>query len=492
MSANIVLVENRNDWHSHYPGAIVVSARDYLGQQEYHRLKDVRVINLCRSYSYLSLGYYCSLLAEARNHRVIPSVRTITDLSSKAIYSLNVEDLEELVEKSLRKKVLSASEDTFEVLIYFGQCNVKELQELAQNIFDLFCCPLLRVEFRLQEKWGISSIRPAYLNAVSGDHESFFIDAFNAYLTKRWRGPKAKDTARYDLAILHNPDEKFPPSDKRALQKFIKAGEKLGVDVEMIEKKDYVRLAEYDALFIRETTGIDHHTYKFAKKAESEGLVVIDDPDSIVKCTNKVYLAELFLAHRIPIPKTAILQENEMKDLKGLLAEIVFPMVVKIPDGSFSRGIFKVENIQQLKEAATKLFKDSDLIIAQEFLYTEFDWRIGIFNRIPVFACQYYMPKKHWQILKHTASGRYTSGRYKAWLVEDAPQDVIKAALKAANLIGNGLYGVDVKQTDRGVFIMEVNDNPNVDSGVEDAALGDKLYRSIIEEFIRRLDTSRK
>lgn len=34
---------------------------------------------------------------------------------------------------------------------------------------------------------------------------------------------------------------------------------------------------------------------------------------------------------------------------------------------------------------------------------------------------------------------------------------------------------------------MEINDNPTIDVGVEDGCLGDKLYRIIIEEFIRRL-----
>ena len=45
------------------------------------------------------------------------------------------------------------------------------------------------------------------------------------------------------------------------------------MDVELIEKKDYARLGEFDALLIRETTAIDHHTYRYATKAESEGLV---------------------------------------------------------------------------------------------------------------------------------------------------------------------------------------------------------------------------
>jgi glutathione synthase/RimK-type ligase-like ATP-grasp enzyme len=61
------------------------------------------------------------------------------------------------------------------------------------------------------------------------------------------------------------------------------------MEPELIEKEDYGRLAEFDALFIRETTGVNHHTYRFARRAEAEGLVVVDDPQSILKCTNKVY-----------------------------------------------------------------------------------------------------------------------------------------------------------------------------------------------------------
>ena len=57
-----------------------------------------------------------------------------------------------------------------------------------------------------------------------------------------------------------------------------------------------------------------------------------------------------------------------------------------------------------------------------------------------------------------------------------------------AALIGNGLYGVDVKQNDEGVYVIEINDNPNIDAGVEDGILGAELYQAIIDEFLRRLN----
>lgn len=485
MSSHIILVENSRDWRREFPEVVVVTANDYLSRPGEYKNKGTRVINLCRSYRYLSTGYYCSLLAEARLHKVVPTVRTITDLSSRAIYSLNVEDLDDLVNKIFRKKSLQPATGTFEINIFFGRCEYPDFQDLARQFFDIFRCPLFKVEFRFQGKWNISSVKPVYLNTLGQDKFDLFADALNTYLSKPWRLPRAKTVARYDMAILHNPAEKLPPSNPAALQKFIRAGRKVGLDVELIEKKDYPKIAEYDALFIRETTSIDHYTYRFAKKGENEGMVVIDDPDSILKCTNKVYMAELLKANNIPTPKTVILKKGNFDAVEGI---IDFPMVLKIPDGSFSRGIFKVQDKKEAIAITDKLFKESDLILAQEFLYTEFDWRIGILNHKPLYACQYFMSRSHWQVVKHDDSGRIQEGSYKTLLIEDAPSEVTQTALAVANLIGNGLYGVDLKQNEMGVFVIEINDNPNIDSNVEDICLGDELYQIIIGEFVRRLE----
>jgi glutathione synthase/RimK-type ligase-like ATP-grasp enzyme len=331
-------------------------------------------------------------------------------------------------------------------------------------------------------KWRIATIKALHLHSLSADQEEMFLGALSSYLSRRWRQPRARNNYRYDLAILHNPKEAMPPSNPKALQQFIKIGRECGVNVELIEKKDYGRLAEFDALFIRETTGIDHYTYQFAKKAESEGMVVIDDPDSILKCTNKVYLDELLRTHRIRTPKTVIVRRDNLERVDN---EIPYPIVLKIPDGSFSRGVFKVNDRAELLDSAGKLFKSSDLVLAQEFLYTEFDWRVGILNKTPLFVCQYFMSKEHWQIYNHEPGQERGSARAipKPFRVEDAPEVVVKTALKAAGLIGNGFYGVDLKQTAKGVVVIEINDNPNIDHGIEDAVLKEKLYRTIDRGF---------
>ncbi|WP_347262054.1 RimK family protein [Rudaea sp.] len=489
MSRLVIVVEKASDWGSYYPSDNVVAAQDYLKEPIAVDDERVQVINLCRSYKYLGIGYYVSLLAEARGHKVIPSVRTINDLRKRALYGLDIEDLNQKLIKFLPEGGRDATD--FGVLVYFGETSYTTLSDLARQVFDTFPCPILRLEFEREKVWQIAAIKPAGLHTLTDQQEDSFAASLDRFSKKLWRKPRARKAYRYDIAMLADPNEAMPPSNRRALKSFVEAGKEIGIEVETIGKNDYSRLAEYDGLFIRETTAIDNHTYRFANKAEKEGMVVIDDPGSILKCTNKIYLHDLLKSRKLATPKTEILYRDDAKRLAELPDLLGFPIVLKIPDGSFSRGIVKVETPGQLKTAADDLFQHTALVLAQEFMFTEFDWRIGVLDGQALYACQYFMSRGHWQIYNHGANATQKSGGFKTLPVRDAPSEVVKLALKATASIGDGLYGVDIKQNGERIVVIEVNDNPSIDAGVEDDYLGEDLYRRIMEEFLRRLERKR-
>jgi glutathione synthase/RimK-type ligase-like ATP-grasp enzyme len=255
--------------------------------------------------------------------------------------------------------------------------------------------------------------------------------------------------------------------------------------VDFLTRKQLAELAEYDGLFIRATTSINDYTYRFARRALQEGMPVIDDPASMIRCTNKVYLDELLRARGVPVPRTVMLAEGE--DLKKAEAAFGFPMVVKIPDGSFSRGVHKVEDFAGLKALTDRLFEDTDLLLAQEFMPTDFDWRVGVLDGEPLFVCQYQMARGHWQIIKHGPNGAKEGG-FRTLALGDAPEKVISVALEAARAIGAGLYGVDIKEARGQVAVIEVNDNPNIEHGVEDLVAKDELWSRLLQWFIKRID----
>ncbi len=490
MSKQFIVVDKSEDWNPYYPSDNLITAEAYLAADPSPDLP-AQVINLCRDYKYLGKGYYCSLLAEARGDRVIPSVRTINDLSRRRMYTLGLSALEKLVKD---KKTHPGKDElnAYEFRIYFGTTSVEDLQSLARQLFELFPCPVLNVGFkRVEQTWAIESVRPLSIQQLSDSEQDEFAAALDHFSRKVWRRPRRKKRYAYDLAMLVDAQEVLPPSNKKALENFVLAGRKIGIDTEIIAKKDYLRLTEYDALFIRETTAVDHHTYQFAQKAEFAHMPVIDDPNSILKCANKVYLAELLRENELATPRTEILYRDQAAALERAADLLGFPLVLKVPDGSFSRGVHKVAAMDELKERTKELFQSSVLVLAQEFMYTDFDWRIGVLGGRPLFACKYYMSAGHWQIYNHSAKSSQRSGGFETMAVEQAPTEAIRLAVKACRLIGTGLYGVDIKQSGGQFTVIEINDNPNIDAGIEDVHLGKLCYLRVMEHFFSEMERYR-
>jgi len=464
----------------------VVPARDYLTDAAWSNLRGAVVYNLCRSYAYQRQGYYVSLLAEARGHRPQPSVATLQDLRQPGGARVSTEEFERLMNRHLRR----SQADEFTLSIYFRRPLAKTHAPLAQALFDQFPAPLLRARFVRDREgdWNLQHVGPIAADDIPPNHRDFAVAAAEQYFTGRRGTRSRKLRPRFHLAILTDPDELDPPSDERSLARFERAAHALRIGTERITKKDRGRLAEFDGLFIRSTTRVNHFTYRFARRAAAEGLVVIDDPVSIIRCTNKVYLKELLERQGIAQPRSVLLHRDGPSN--GL-EELGFPCVLKEPDGSFSRGVVKVSSPEEAERELERMFGQSSIVLAQEFIPTDYDWRIGILDGKPLYACRYYMARGHWQILKHEEAKTTGWGTVDTLSVEEAPRAVVRLALRAADAIGEGLYGVDIKQSGRKRYVIEVNDNPTIESAVEDRVLKGELYTRVMQVFLARMERQR-
>ncbi len=483
---SIIVVNNPDRWPFEIPGVEIVAARSYLIDARYTESRNTRVYNLCRSYRYQSVGYYVSLLAEARGHRPQPSISTIQDIKSPIVTRILSEDLDDLIQKALAP----IKGSSFTLSIYFARNLAKAYDRLAQHLFNQFQAPLLRAHFvKTDERWELRDISPISTSEIPESHRPFVTEVARTFFAGRPPSAPRKAPPRYHLAILYDPSESHKPSNEKAVQKFIRAAESLDVAAEIITRDDYSRIAEFDALFIRQTTSVNHFTYRFASRAEAEGLVVMDDPKSILRCTNKVYLAELLDRHDILAPKTVIVHRDNLDEV---CSQLGLPVILKQPDSSFSQGVTKAKTPEEFLAQAHQLFEHSELFLAQEFLATDFDWRIGVLDKKPLYACKYFMARKHWQIISNAKEGDPDYGKVEAVPLELVPQNVVRTAVKAASLICDGLYGVDLKQIGRQCHVIEVNDNPSIDAGFEDALLKDSLYERIMETFVRRIERQKE
>jgi glutathione synthase/RimK-type ligase-like ATP-grasp enzyme len=481
----LVVLENPERWPLEIPGVEVVPARDYLTRPEFAEERGTRIFNLCRTYHYQSLGYYVSLLAAARGHRPLPSVETLQDFRLPHLMRQADDELDDLIQRSLRH----LQGDEFELSIYFGVNLAERYAALARALFNLFPAPLLRARFRWrkpEKRWELERLRPIATSDIPESHREFAIARAVEYLGRPPRRQRRKSFP-YELAILVDPKEPEPPSNERAIRKFVEAAEDMGIDASVIEPDEIGRIAEFDALFIRETTYVDHHSFRFSRRAEAEGLVVIDDPQSILRCTNKVFLAEAFARAGVGCPKTLVVGSG---DAERIEREIGLPCVLKVPDSAFSRGVAKAHTLAEMHRQLEEALRGSELAVAQEFVSSDFDWRIGVLAGQPLWSCRYFMAKGHWQIVsrgkKGAESDRY--GRTETISLDEVPPGVIGEAVRAAALVGDGLYGVDLKTAGERVLVMEVNDNPSLEAGYEDRVLGDDLYLAIMRHFRVRLD----
>lgn len=497
----------------------VVTADAYLaGEAE---LSDARslVINLCRTSEYGSKGYYVSLLADARGQRVLPTVKTMAGLAEpyarfRALQEAGAATID-AAEMVVRRRALEeeqggvgtlqierggssfpvplvrdegggwipASEEQFaETLIYVGVSADARFQQAARAVYSEWPAPLLRMQVVHEDDvWKIAQIAAASPDELDASQRAELVAVLSdgKRFRKHWSA-RRRETVRASLAVLVDPDNPFSPSTPETIDRLEQVAARMNVHVARIGLHELRRLPEYDALFVRAHTGVRHQAFQFALRAEALGMPVVDATQATIRCTNKVYIEELLQRAGLPTPRTQIITEQTAwSEIEAL----GLPFVLKLPDGDFSAAVHKIEARKDFEHYAAEMFCSSPLLIAQEWLPTEYDWRIGVLGGRLLFAAKYYMARGHWQI-RTVEKGTERYGRVEAVARGQAPADVIDTALRAARLIGHGFYGVDIKETPRGPVVIEINDNANLDVGYEDTADGDLIYEDIVQFFV--------
>jgi len=411
------------------------------------------IVNLCRSYQYLSKGYYVSLLADARNQRAFPSLDMIEEINNPFAYfrKLREAGVETIDFKVIRgrhrllPKVIAPRRDERadgadgggplitrqgengqvryertgecfqEATAVFGKSVDERFRRQCAAVFKLYAFPLLRIRFYEEDDtWKVGQIFAASAVDLSPEELSLLSEELSAAKFAARASPAP--IRRHSIACLWDPADCTAPSDDETLDKFARVAARHGLLFERIGREDLNRLPEYDALFIRTVTAIDHDSFVFAQRAESLGMPVIDDPQSILRCSNKVYLHELFRKNGIPTPRTLIVSRRTPAEEIQTLG---FPLIIKLPDGTFSQSVKKARDTAELKAILQEMFKDSPLVIVQEFAPTPFDWRIGLLDGEVLYACKYHMAKDHWQIVRRFQSGYTRFGKVEAVPIDE-------------------------------------------------------------------------
>jgi glutathione synthase/RimK-type ligase-like ATP-grasp enzyme/gamma-glutamyl:cysteine ligase YbdK (ATP-grasp superfamily) len=508
----VLIVVSTDSDGAAFPAANVITARAYIEARpgDDAAAPQLLVVNLCRTLGYGSDGYYVSLLADARGQEVLPRLETSAGLEEpyacfRALQEAGVETVDHNAMAARRRRVgveddvgrtlfvredevyrLAGPDDLADIIACAGTTSDARFQSVASSVFEVWPAPLLRIRVMHEEgQWKVVRVDPLAVDTVNANELRQLAAALQGDLRTLQRGGMPRDSVRASIAVLIDPGDEFTASGEETFDRLERVAARMNVHIAQITTSDLRRLPEYDALFIRSLTGVKLPAFQFALRAEALDMPVIDDSQSIIRCGNKVFLEELLRREGVPLPRTRIVTTHSGWNH---LEELGLPFVLKSPDGSFSTGVHKVTSRADFERVAGNLLAESPLLIAQEWLPTDYDWRVAVLDGRVLFAARYYMAGGHWQI-RSADGGVARYGKVEAVPRADAPAAVVDVALRAARLIGDGLYGVDIKDTPKGPVVIEVNDNPNLDADYEDAADGDVIYEDIVNFFLDRMDT---
>jgi len=177
-SDHLIVVERRADFRWADADTRVVTAEEFISEctsDSNTRKHPRKVINLCRNYDYLSLGYYCSLLAEARGDRVTPTVETILDLQHRSSQQASLARLDRLIDGL---DEVPRSVNTLSLHVFFGHIEDPELVDLARKAFELFRCPLLEIDLEHPDGlngWKVAAVRALDPRDVDVSRDALFM-----------------------------------------------------------------------------------------------------------------------------------------------------------------------------------------------------------------------------------------------------------------------------------------------------------------------------
>ena len=258
--------------------------------------------------------------------------------------------------------------------------------------------------------------------------------------------------------------------------------ETLGHTANFIFPVDIKKIKKMDALFIRARTDPMNITYVAAQMAQFHGIPVIDDPASIRICSDKINMYSRLIKENVSLPKTVFLpkQELNVERVTQLFDELGTPLVLKEPSTSFSLRVEKVNDIADFFKVARRFIKLSDWIVVQQYIESKYDWRIGVLDGKLLYACKYTIPSVTFKI-QASVNGHIVYCGVDSVPPEEVPPHVIQLGIDAGNAIGRGLYGVDIKNNNGDAYVIEVNDNPSIESGEDDC------YPRVFETIISHL-----
>ena len=274
--------------------------------------------------------------------------------------------------------------------------------------------------------------------------------------------------------------------------RLVDAGEQRGHKVEIIDplkcdliiekKKPTVfykgrTLETADAVIPRIGASITFYGTAVVRQFEMMGTFTTTTSQALVRSRDKLRSLQVLSRSKLGLPKTVF--TNYSRDVEEMIAHVGgAPLVIKLLEGTQGLGVVLAET-KNAAESVIEAFNGLEArVIVQEYVKEAkgADIRAFIVDGQIVGAMKRQGKEGEFR------SNLHRGGTAKIITLSDEEEN---AAIKAAKIMGLGVAGVDMLQSERGPLILEVNSSPGLE-GIEKAT-GKDIAKSIIRYIERNI-----
>ncbi len=233
-----------------------------------------------------------------------------------------------------------------------------------------------------------------------------------------------------------------------------------------------------DFLLNRMGSATTYYALALMRQLENAKVYLPNSAASVALVRDKMHTMQVLAAHGLPVAKSILAKCPLNVDL--VEREIGFPLVVKTLSGSQGRGVFLCENRRTFEDliALITTSQGNPNFVVQEFVAKSMgrDLRVFVVGK-RVVGC----------MLRKALEGSFKANYSRGGSVEAYPLTPLieSLALKAAQVLGLKIAGVDLLFSQEGFKICEANSSPGF-RGMEECStvnIPDEIFNHIEEHL---------
>ncbi|KOH46599.1 30S ribosomal protein S6--L-glutamate ligase [Sunxiuqinia dokdonensis] len=237
------------------------------------------------------------------------------------------------------------------------------------------------------------------------------------------------------------------------------------------------KLEDVDAVIPRIGASITFYGTAVVRQFEMMKVFTAIESQALVRSRDKLRSLQILSRAGLGLPKTVF--TNYSRNVKDIIRIVGgTPVVIKVLEGTQGLGVVLAET-DNAAESVIEAFNGLKArVIVQEYIKESkgADVRAFVVDGVVVGAMK-----------RQGKKGEFRSNLHRGGTAEiiELSEDEENAALKAARVMGLGVAGVDMLQSNHGPLILEVNSSPGLE-GIE-SATGTDIARSIIRYVERNV-----